>query len=44
MSVKRRDKEIVFSATERANVKTDDMRLNTLMPQGKRDDISLREK
>jgi hypothetical protein len=33
MSVKRWDKEIVFSATERANVKTDDMRLNTLMPQ-----------
>ena len=55
--------KIVFYATERANVKTDDIRSDTLMPrensslfivgklektdktpQGKRDDISLREK
>lgn len=33
MSEKDGTAKIVFSATERANVKTDDMRLNTLMPQ-----------
>ena len=33
MSGKRRDSKNRISATERANVKTDGMRSNTLMPQ-----------
>lgn len=33
MSGKRRDSKIVFYATERANVKMDDIRSNTLMPR-----------